>query len=575
MPGKPAFDEVDLSSMAFWSTTAVERDRSFAILRSERRVSWHRAPENPLLPADAAGGYWAVVRHADVVAVSKDPQTYCSGRGVLFGDAPPELLEASQSFLAMDSPRHAKLRRLVASAFTPRRVATIDAQIRAQARRIVDDLVERGDCDAVEHVSRRLPMWTISEMMGVASGDSDHFAHMANRMVAAADPEVIADSDPLTVIVECLMGLTQMALELAAARRAAPADDLMTALVEAEIDGDRLTDPEIGAFFVLLAVAGNDTTRNTISHTLRALSDEPDQRRLLREDFPARIDRAVEEMVRWATPVMTFRRTATRDVELHGVPIAEGDKVVLFYPSANRDETVFDEPWRFDIGRDPNPHVGFGGGGPHFCLGFFLARTQLRSIFDELLRRLPDLEVGEPEYIPGSFIHGVKRLPCRVGAVASDREAGRGWSGRLGVRDGELELGAAALGETGGHLAAVTVGDGADDEEPEPGAGDPPVALRGGAEVLVEEAVGVARGEPRTVVADGDPHRADVAPGVDLDAPALGRVLHRVLDEVGERDHEPLVVAADPQPLLELDHRLDGAELDLGRHLLEGGADEC
>ncbi|HEX6493166.1 MAG TPA: cytochrome P450 [Candidatus Dormibacteraeota bacterium] len=409
-----AYDDVDLSSMDFWSMTAVERDRSFAVLRRERPVSWHRPPENPLLPADAAGGFWAVVRHADLVAVSKDPQTFCSGRGVIYGDAPPELLEASQSFIAMDAPRHTKLRRLVAAAFTPRRVATIDAQIRAQARAIVDELVERGDCDAVEHISRRLPMWTIAEMMGVAPEVRETYTTMANRLVAAADPEVAAASDPLTVIVECIMGLTRMALELAAARRARPADDLMTALVEAEIDGDRLTDAEIGAFFVLLAVAGNDTTRNTISHTLVALSRNPDQRRLLAGDFVPRIDRAVEEMVRWATPVMTFRRTATRDVELAGVPIAEGDKVVLFYSSANRDERVFEAPERFDIGRDPNPHVGFGGGGPHFCLGFFLARTQLRSIFDELLHRLPDLEVGEPEYIPGSFIHGVKRLPCRI-----------------------------------------------------------------------------------------------------------------------------------------------------------------
>jgi cytochrome P450 len=411
------YDEVDLSSMAFWSTTAVERERSFAVLRRERPVSWHRPVENPILP-EGGGGYWAVVRHADVVAVSKDPQTFCSGRGVMFGDAPEELLEATQSFLAMDAPRHAKLRRLVASAFTPRRVATIDAQIRAQARAIVDDLAGRGDCDAVEHISRRLPMWTISEMMGVAPEDSDAYAGMANSLVAAGDAEVVGDSDPLTVMFQGVVGLTRMALELAAARRARPADDLMTALVQAEIDGDRLTDEEIGAFFVLLAVAGNDTTRNTISHTLVALSRNRDQRRLLGEEFPARIDLAVEEMVRWATPVMNFRRTATRDVELAGMPVSEGDKVALFYSSANRDELVFDAPERFDITRDPNPHVGFGGGGPHFCLGFFLARTQLRSIFDELLHRLPDLEVGEPEYIPGSFIHGVKRLPCRVGAVA-------------------------------------------------------------------------------------------------------------------------------------------------------------
>jgi cytochrome P450 len=358
-----------------------------------------------------------VVLHEDVVAVSKDPQTFCSGRGVIYGDVPAELLEATQSFLAMDAPRHGKLRRLVASAFTPRRVALIDEQIRAQARAIVDDLVQLGDCDVVEHVSRRLPMWTIAEMMGVAPAEHDAFAHLANRMVGAGDPDVVGDGNPLEVIVECIVGLTGIALRLASERRAEPADDLMTALVQAEVDGDRLSDPEIGAFFVLLAVAGNDTTRNTISHGLKALCDQPDQRRLLLEDFEGRVDGAVEEMVRWGTPVMTFRRTATRDVELRGAPIAEGDKVVLFYSSANRDERVFEAPERFDILRHPNPHVGFGGGGPHFCLGYALARTQLRSIFDELLHRLPDLEVGQPEYLAGSFIHGVKSMPCRFTAV--------------------------------------------------------------------------------------------------------------------------------------------------------------
>jgi cytochrome P450 len=414
MLAKPTYDEVDLSSMAFWSRTADERERSFSVLRRERPVSWHRPLENPLLPPGGPdAGYWAVVCHEDVVAVSKDPQSFCSGQGVMYGDAPPEMLEASQSFLAMDAPRHGKLRRLVASAFTPRRVALIDEQVRTQARAIVDDLLPLGECDVVEHISRRLPMLTISEMMGVAPADSDRFADLANRLVGAGDPDVIGEGNPLELMFECLVGLTSMALELAAERRAHPADDLMTALVQAEVDGDRLSDPEIGAFFVLLAVAGNDTTRNTVSHGLKAFCDRPDQRRLLLDDFDGRADGAVEEMVRWATPVMTFRRTATRDLELRGTPIAKGDKVVLFYSSANRDERAFDAPERFDILRDPNPHVGFGGGGPHFCLGFALARTQLRSIFGELLHRLPDLEVGEPEYLVGSFIHGVKRMPCR------------------------------------------------------------------------------------------------------------------------------------------------------------------
>jgi cytochrome P450 len=417
---KPAYDEVDLSSMAFWSRTADERELSFSVLRRERPVSWHRPLENPLLPVGGPdAGYWAVVCHEDVVAVSKDPQTFCSGQGVMYGDAPPEMLEASQSFLAMDAPRHGKLRRLVASAFTPRRVALIDEQIRAQARAIVDDLLPLGECDVVEHISRRLPMLTISEMMGVAPADSDRFADLANRLVGAGDPDVIGDGNPLELMFECLVGLTTMALGLAADRRARPADDLMTALVQAEVEGDRLTDEEIGAFFVLLNVAGNDTTRHTISHGLRALTRFPDQRRLLMDDFGNRIDGAIDEMLRWSTPVMNFRRTATRDVELRGSAIAEGEKVVLFYSSANRDERVFEDPERFDILRHPNPHVGFGGGGPHFCLGFSLARAELRAIFDEMVHRVPDIAAGEPEYLGGNFMNGIKRLPVRFTPTGS------------------------------------------------------------------------------------------------------------------------------------------------------------
>jgi len=202
-------------------------------------------------------------------------------------------------------------------------------------------------------------------------------------------------------------------MELATLRRRRPTDDPMSAIVHAEVDGQRLTDDEIGAFFVLLSVAGNDTTRNTISHGMLALSEHPDQWRWLMGDFDRRIRTAIEEVVRWATPVLNFRRTASRDVVLGGQPISAGDWVVLFYTSANRDEAAFTDPGRFDLSRDPNHHLGFGGGGPHFCLGAFLARTQLRAIFDQLLHRVPDLVAGDPEYLISNFIHGIKRLPCQ------------------------------------------------------------------------------------------------------------------------------------------------------------------
>jgi cytochrome P450 len=407
-------DELDVSSTAFWAQAPEERERSFALLRRERPVSWHRPAEGGLVPQDSVDpGYWAVVLHEDIVAVSKDPQTFCSGGGVMFEDIPLEIAEAASSFLIMDAPRHVKLRRLVASAFTMRQVARIEEQIRVHARTLVNELAPLGECDLVAQVAERLPVLTLSDMLGVSAGDREAVAVAANEMVGWNDAELLGDREPIELTYHALLTLTGVALRMAEERRGHPADDLMTALVQAEVEGDRLSDEEIGAFFVLLNVAGNDTTRHTISHGVRLLTLHPEQRRLLMEDFSGRIDGAIDEILRWTTPVMTFRRTATRDVELRGRHVAEGDKVVLFYSSANRDERVFADPGRFDILRHPNPHVGFGGGGPHFCLGFSLARAELRAIFDEMLHRVGDIEAGEPRYLAGNFMNGIKRLPVR------------------------------------------------------------------------------------------------------------------------------------------------------------------
>jgi cytochrome P450 len=414
------FDPIDLSATAFWAQPAAAREEAFEVLRRERPVSWQRPPEPVLIEAtDSTGGYWAVVRHADVQTVSRDPETFCSGQGVMLEDAPQELLDAAHSFLAMDAPRHTKVRGLVQKAFTPRQVRRISEGIEANARRIIDELEPRlangGEVDFVEAVAARLPMVTIWDMVGVPEAERERLTGSANDMVGWNDPEVIAGREPAAMIFEGILELTAAALELAEARRAEPTDDLMSALVAAEIEGERLTDAEIGAFFVLLAVAGNDTTRHTTSHAMRALTEHPDQREYLCADLDGRIEGAVEEFVRWATPVMTFRRTATRDAELDGQAIAAGEKVVLFYTAANRDPEAFEAPERFDVTRSPNRHVGFGGGGPHYCLGAALARTQLRSIFTELLTRLPGLEAGEPEPLVGNFVHGVKRMPARLG----------------------------------------------------------------------------------------------------------------------------------------------------------------
>ena len=401
---------IDLSDMAFWDSTPEERAAAFHALRAREPVSWQRQPDGVLLPdAEKSGGYWAVLRHEDVRTVSRDPKTYRSGDGVMFEDVPPELLEAALSILGMDDPRHARVRRLIAAGFSPRNMRALEADIVRDARTIVDELEAEGD--AVELISKRLPLMTIMRMLGVDDeAERERLAHYADAAVSWNDPDYLDGRQPLMVLGEALGILHAAATELAVARRGAPRDDVMSALATAEIDGGRLTDAEIAAFFVLLCVAGNDTTRHTTSHALVALQRFPDQRALVLDN----IDTAVEEFVRWASPVMTFRRTAAAPARLGDMEIEPGQKVVLFYPAANRDPEAFDEPDRFDVRRDPNRHVGFGGGGPHFCLGNALARTQLRVLFGELLSRHPDIEVGEPRYLVGNFVDGVKGLPYRL-----------------------------------------------------------------------------------------------------------------------------------------------------------------
>ncbi|OKH65536.1 cytochrome P450 [Mycobacterium sp. SWH-M3] len=412
MSSRP-YDPIDISSKAFWSTTATEREKSFAQLRAQRPVSWHRPVEETLMPDPEDPGFWAVTRHADILTVSRDSETFLSGKGVLFDSVPEELLEASQSFLAMDAPRHTLIRKLVHSAFTPRQVARIETSIKDNARAIVAELKAAGSgVDFVEQCAKELPIRTLSDMVGIPESERQQVAHAADALVSWADPIYLDGRNALEVLVANQFYLHQVANQLAADRRENPGTDLISALVHAEVDGDRLTDAEVAAFFVLLAVAGNDTTRQATSHALKALTDHPDQRAWLMDDFDDRIGGAVEEFVRWATPVMTFRRTAAVDVELGGQQIAAGDKVVMFYASGNWDTEVFDHPEVFDLSRKPNPHLGFGGGGRHFCLGAHVARTQLRAIFGELLHQLPDLAAGEPAYLQGNFVHAIRAMPC-------------------------------------------------------------------------------------------------------------------------------------------------------------------
>lgn len=414
LPTSRPYDELSISPVSFWATTAEEREETFKVLRRERPISWHPPLEGALIPPENEG-VWVVTTHELISYVSKNPQLFCSGQGFQFEEVPQDVNEAAGSFLGMDAPRHQVLRKLVSSAFTPKQVSKIHEQIKNQAKVIVDQMIEKGEGDFVTDVSKRLPMWTIYEMMGLDDEDKrNEAAHHADGMVSWADEEVAAGREPGEVLNESLVSLLMMGLELAEQRRENPRNDLMTNLVNAEVDGVKLTDEEIGSFFVLLSVAGNDTTRNSISLAARSLQQFPDQKKLLLEDYEGRIGTAIEEFVRWVSPVMTFRRTATQDTELGGQLIREGEWVAMIYSSGNRDEAVFENPDVFDITRNPNPHVGFGGGGPHFCMGNFVAKMQLKEIFDQLLHRAPTLELGEPEYLTGNFVRAVKRMPYKI-----------------------------------------------------------------------------------------------------------------------------------------------------------------
>ncbi|OPX12368.1 cytochrome P450 [Mycobacterium sp. AT1] len=405
-----SYDPVSISPLSFWAGTAEDREKSFKILRDERPLSWH-PPLAGALMAPEIDGIWVVTRHEDISYVSKHPELFCSGKGVQSEAVPEEMLEAAESFLGMDGSNHASLRKLISSVFTPRQVAKIQDQIKNQAATIVDELLQTKDGDFVQQVSKRLPMWTIYEMMGLPEDMREDAAHNADGMVSWADEDVAAGRESGEVLSDSLVGLLTAGLELAELRRSHPTSDLMSQLVQAEVDGRKLTDEELGAFFVLLSVAGNDTTRNTISLATHALQQFPDQRDLLVADYDGHIKPAMEEFVRWVTPVMTFRRTATQDTEMRGQEIKEGEWVMMMYASANRDDRVFTDPHTFDIRRKPNNHLGFGGGGPHFCMGSFLAKMQLEAFYRELIFRAPNLRVGEPEYLVGNFVRAVKSLP--------------------------------------------------------------------------------------------------------------------------------------------------------------------
>jgi cytochrome P450 len=404
-------DEIRLGAPAFWKLPLEEREGAFLTLRRERPVSFHDQLD-PRLPSGP--GFWALTRHADVLEAGTTPKVFSSARGIGIVDLPPEFLEFFGSMIAMDDPRHGRLRRLVSAAFTARQLARVEGEVGEAAARVIDAVAEKGECDFVTEISAPFPIRIICNMMGIPESQHAFVFEQTNIILGAGDPEYVGETaDLLMAFYNAGAALAELMKDLAHTRLNHPTEDLTSVLVHAEIGGDRLTEKEMGSFFVLLVAAGNETTRNAISHGMKALCDHPDQRRLWQQDFDRIAPTAVEEIVRWASPVIFMRRSAVCDTEIGGTKIREGDKLLLFYPSANRDEAVFRDPFRFDVRRDPNDHLGFGGG-PHFCLGANLARREITVMFQELFRRLPDLEItSPPDRLFSPFIHGIKHMSCR------------------------------------------------------------------------------------------------------------------------------------------------------------------
>jgi len=376
----------------------------FAKLRAEAPVSWQPMASSP------RGGFWAVTDYEDCVSVNREWEHFSSHRlGALFQDWDEEAIAQQRlMMLNMDPPMHTRYRRLVNKGFTPKMVRDLQEHVLRYSDGIIDAVCEKGSCEFVEEMSAELPLLVIAEILGVPQEDRRMVFDWSNRMIGSEDPEYQISPEASG---EAAMAVYAYAEELAAKKRAEPTTDVVSTLLDAEVDGEQLTTMEVDLFFMLLIVAGNETTRNLMSGAMTAFFEHPDQWQRLLDDRSL-LPTAVDEMLRWVSPVMHFRRTATDPVVLGGQEIQEGDKVVFWHISANRDEKVFENPGTFDIGRNPNPHIAFGGGGPHFCLGANLARMEIQIFFSRLLDRLPDIRLdGEVQRLRSNFINGTKHLP--------------------------------------------------------------------------------------------------------------------------------------------------------------------
>ncbi len=376
---------------------------AYARLRNESPVAWHPESDGP--------GFWALSKWADVRTVSRQPQRFSSyRRGVMMEEIDEAQLGAQRlMMLNMDPPQHDRFKLLVSRGFTPKAAAGLVPRIHDLAREIVDDVIGRGEGDFVADLAGRLPSGLIAEFMGIPRSDGEHLYELTEIMHTT--DETIAPPERKMAAIGEMLGY---AAGVAQSKRRNPGEDIGTALVQAEVDGVSLTDEEFQWFFLLLVNAGGDTTRNLVAAGMQLLFEHPDERARLTADLDGLMGSAIEEMLRYTTPVIYFRRTLTEDTEIRDVPMRAGDKVVMLYGSVNRDEEVFEDADRFDVGRTPNPHMAFGGGGPHLCLGMHVARIEIDAMFRQILTRMPDLRpAGERHLMASNFIAGVHSMPVQ------------------------------------------------------------------------------------------------------------------------------------------------------------------
>ena len=399
----------------FWVRPQNLIERELASYRSDHPVCFVPEPQMPAgSPIPQGPGSWILTKHEDILHASRNPEIFSSAQGITILDSPPEFNEFFSSMIAMDDPRHARLRRIVSQGFTPRMLNRLEDSVQEVASEIIDNVQGKGEIDFIVDIAAALPLKIVCDLMGIPASYYQEVFDCSNVILGAGDSEYVPPGgDILTAILEAGITLQSIMNEVAESKVGKDGDDLTSKLVNAELEDDKLSTGDLASFFILLVVAGNETTRNAIGWGLKYLTDNPEQRKIWESDFDTVAPTAVEEIVRLASPVTYMRRTATKDTLVRGKQIQEGDKVCMFYLAANRDEDVFEDSQKFDVLRNPNPHVGFGGPGAHFCLGAHLARREITVIFRELFSRLPDIKAsGEPEALAASFIHGVKHLPA-------------------------------------------------------------------------------------------------------------------------------------------------------------------